>query len=231
MNMTKQETAALAILGLLMLGGGAAYASSNKGKTPASAGPPPPKPPLPPDADGAALLKRANQRAALDWAGVFLDHPVTPLASAALARWAGIESSGNPLSKSRLDERGLMQVGPHAVAEHELTQTLYDAILDPTTSRKVQADIAIAYVDALASKAAAHLLSEPTDPIDRIWYAKLYHQRPVEVRDVYGPLTKQFSTTDAKFVAHVAAGQLASNAQAMHRLRAANVVAFGTPNP
>lgn len=234
MVMTKQETAVAAIVALLLLGGGAAYASSGKkGKTPTSSGGGP-KPPLPPDQDGAALLKRANQKSALKWAGLFLDHPVTPLTAAALARWAGIESSGVPVgpnNPSRLDERGLMQAGPQSVAEGAMPAADWAALADAGTTDKRQADIAVSYVDWLASRAAKHLASDPTDPIDRVWFAKLYHQRPVDVRDVVGPLTKQLSTTDARSLAHVLASTWANDAKAMHRLRAANVVAWGTPTP
>lgn len=176
------------------------------------------------DDDGAALMKRANQDKATAWASIFIDHPVSPLEAGALARWSGIEASGNPLAHSKLDERGLMQAGPQSVAEHELTQAQWDAILDPLTSKSDQASIAIAYVNALAKKAATHLSHDPADPVDRTWYAKLYHQRPVDVRDAH-------LTGDAHADARRLATEWANDAKAMHRLRAANVVAWGTPTP
>ena len=225
MAVSKQDTAVAAGIALLLLAGGKKVLASTGPKAAA-----PPKP-VDPKADGDALIKRANQKAALAWASIFADHPVTPLVAGELARWAGIESSGNPLAKSRLNERGLMQAGAQTVDEGGLTQAEWDALIDPKTTKKQHADLAIKYVDWLASHAATHLLSDPADPVDRVWYAKLYHQRPVDVRDVVGPLTKQLSTTNAHTIATVLANTWSADPKAMHRLRAANVVAWGTATP
>jgi hypothetical protein len=219
MAISKRDTAIAAAVALLLIGGKKAFASTG-GKALAD-----------PKADGDALMKRANQKAALAWASVFLELPVSLLTAAALARWAGIESSGNPLAKSRLNERGLMQAGAQSVAEGALTQAEWDALIDPKTAKADQAHLAAKYVDWLASRAAHFLASDPADPIDRIWYAKLYHQRPVDVRDVVGPLTHQLSTTNAHTIAGALAATWATSAAHMHRLRAANVIAWGTPEP
>lgn len=224
MPVSKRDTAIAAGVALLILGGKKALASTSTLSKPGAA-------PPSPDADGAALMKRANQKAALAWASIFADHPVSPLVAGELARWAGLESSGNPLAQSRLNERGLMQAGAQTVAEGGLTPAEWDALIDPKTSKKAHADLAIAYVDWLARHAATHLLSDPIDPVDRVWYAKLYHQRPVDVRDVVGPLTKQLSTTNAHTIAAALPAVWGADAKAMHRLRAANVVAWGTPTP
>lgn len=216
--MTKNDTIAAVIVGLILLGGGAALAATSDDKK---------RKQLPggnPDDDGRKLVARANQKQASAWASDFVGHPMDPLSAAALARWAGLESSGDPLAKSRLNERGLMQAGPQSVSEGEMTQAAWDAMSDPKTSRRDQADIAANYVDALVKKASTHLGHAPADPIDRIWYAKLYHQRPVDVRDSH--LTG-VALDDARRLATEWAG----DPKAMHRLRAANVVAWGTPTP
>lgn len=180
--------------------------------------------------DGAALMKRANQPGATAWAVVFADLPgnvLSPLSAAALARWAGIESSGIPVgpkNPSRLDERGLMQAGPASVVENELTQAEFDALKNPKTTRATQAVLAVKYVDALTNKAMTYVARPPKDPIDLIWYAKMWHQRPVDVRD--GGMTG-----DAHADARRLAQQWAADPKAMHRLRAANVIAWGTPTP
>lgn len=227
MAFTKQDTTAAAIVGLLLLGGAGARKAfaSTPGKTPAGgAGP---KPPPTPEADGAALLKRANQANAHAWAVTFVDNPshaTSPLAAAALARWAGIESSGKATNRSRLDERGLMQAGPAAVTDGELTQAEFDQLIAPSTTKAQHAALAIKYVDALANKAMTYVPHPPSDPVELIWYAKLWHQRPVDVRDAG-------MTGDAIADARRLAVQWAADAKAMHRLRAANVVAWGTATP
>jgi hypothetical protein len=223
--MNKDETAIAVGLGLLALGGAKALASKGPNKAPPV--------PLDPGADGAALVKRANQQQAQGWVADFtsdLGHVISPETAKALARWAGIESSGNPTAKSRLDERGLLQAGPSSVSEGLLTQGEWAALVDPKTSRAAHAALAIKYADGLAKKALTYVLPA-ADPIDLLWYAKLWHQRPVDVRDVVGPLTHQLSTSNARTIAQALASTWTTDPKAMHRLRAANVVAFGTPNP
>lgn len=260
MPLSKADTAAAGVLVLLGLMG-AKKASASTGKK-APGGLPPP---VDANKDIAALLKRANQKDAAAWSVVFADlpdHPVSPLTAAALSRWAGIESSGIPVgpkNPSRLDERGLMQAGPAAVAEGELTQAEFDALKDKKTTRGVQAALAVKYVDALANKAMTYVLHPPKDPIFLIWYSKLWHQRPVDVRDAgLVPLVDgkpQLSPTghpagmtgdaqaDARALVERYSMELANARalpnpagadaaeKALHRLRAANVVAFGTGTP
>jgi hypothetical protein len=252
---SKQDTAIAAGVLLLVFAGRKALAASKPG----ASSPPPPKPPIDPKADGAALLKRANQAAAAAWAVTFAsvpdhpispltaaallkranqaaaaawavtfasvpDHPISPLTAAALARWAGIESSGKATNASRLNERGLLQAGPQTVDEGGLTQSEFDALIAASTSRAQHAALAIKYADWLAKKAFTYVARPPVDPVEIIWYAKLWHQRPVDVRD-------NGLTGDAIADARMLALKWAADPKAMHRLRAANVVAWGTPTP
>jgi hypothetical protein len=221
---SKQDTAIAAVVALLLFAGGRKVLAATK---PGASAPPPPKPPIDPKADGAALLKRANQAAAAAWAVTFAsvpDHPISPLTAAALARWAGIESSGKATNASRLNERGLLQAGPQTVDEGGLTQSEFDALIAASTSRAQHAALAIKYADWLAQKAFTYVARPPVDPVEIIWYAKLWHQRPVDVRD-------SGLTGDAIADARMLALKWAADPKAMHRLRAANVVAWGTPTP
>lgn len=219
MGMNKDETAISVGLALLMFAGKKATAASGK---------PVPKVVAPdPATDGALLLKRANQASATAWASIFTDLPTSPLTAQALARWAGIESSGKPVNPSRLNERGLMQAGPQSVSEGLLTAAEWTALNSPSTPKKEHARIAVKYVDGLANKAKVHVPGMGPDPIDRIWFAKLWHQWPVDVRDEVGPLAKELGTSDALSLAHALAPKWAGDPKRAHRLRAANVIAFG----
>lgn len=227
MGLSKSDTAVAVVAGLILLGAKKAFASESPSGKKASSD------------DGTKLVARANQPAAMAWIPAFMQvhamskgtpiHITEPLAQA-YARWAGIESSGNPLIPSRLDERGLMQVGP-ALGGPATTppppafeQSDWVALTDPETSHEQHVDMAIHYVDWLYGRAAHYISDPPTDGIDQIWYAKLYHQRPVDLRDgkMHGP---------AIAMAKELASRWANDAKSMHRLRAANVVAFGTPTP
>ena len=176
------------------------------------------------EGDGLALLARAEQEDATKWAALFADRPVSPLTALALARWAGIESSGNARVISSLDERGLMQAGPQTVEEGGMSAADWARLTDPTTTNKEHVDISARYVDWLWQRAAQHIHDPPQDPIDQVWYAKLYHQWPVDVRDgrMHGPAVE---------MARELAERWKDDAKRMHRLRAANVVAFGDPTP
>lgn len=231
MGLTKSDTAVAVALGLLLLGGRKALASSPV--IPAS------RRREDDEADGAHLVARANQAPALAWADVFAAlkvrpadggdvHPYPRNAAEALARWTGIESSGDPLATSSRGERGLMQAGPQSVEEGALLPAEWDALIDPNTGPSGQASIAVRYVDWLWGRARRFVKDAPPNTadhaVDHIWYSKLYHQRPVDLRDgrMHGP---------ALAMARELAQRWANDPKAMHRLRAANVVAWGNPSP
>lgn len=224
MPISKNDTVIGVIVGLILLGGRKAFAAVSQKTI---------------DDDGAKLMARANQPTALAWVPVFMSAHVqakgapvhiTEALAQAYARWAGIESSGNALANSRIDERGLMQVGPllggpaTQPPPPAFEQSDWVALTDPETSHERQADMAIHYVDWLYGRALKYIANPSSDPIDQVWYAKLYHQRPVDLRDgkMGGP---------AREMARTLAKRWAGDSKAMHRLRAANVVAFGVPNP
>jgi Transglycosylase SLT domain len=212
MPVSKQDTYVAVGLGLLLLGGKRALAAAR------------PSAASSPEDDGAHLVARANQAAALAWVTLFVDAGADPLLAAALARWAGIESSGNPYAVSRLGERGLFQAGPHTVEEGGLNAQEWGALTDRRTPREQLARLNAKYVIWLWHRAERYVEQPPTDPIDQVWYAKLYHQWPVDVRD--GKLHGE-----ALPMAHELATRWAGDAKRTHRLLAANVVAWGTPTP
>ena len=147
------------------------------------------------------------------------------LAAEALARWVGIESGGDPYAVSSQGERGLLQcTKTTALKEKALTQGEWDAMANKATSSETHAKIAVKLFQWLWLRAKKHVANPPAALTDEIWYAKLYHQRPVDLRDgkMHGmaPMMAQELATTWK-----------DNAQKMHYLRAANVVAFGNPTP
>jgi hypothetical protein len=183
------------------------------------------------DPDGEGLLARANQQAAEDWVTLFENEGAPADYAEALARWAGIESSGNPLAVSSQGERGLLQLTATTQKEGALTSTEWDALISPSTTRQQHAHMAMELAnwlwhkaDALSGGQAGDHVDPVTDPVSAVWYAKLYHQRPVDVRDAH-------LHGDALTMARELAQAWAGDAAKMHRLRAANVVAFGNPDP
>ncbi len=177
--------------------------------------------------DGQALAARANQKSAQPWVALFKAQDVPTQLAEALARWAGIESSGNPLIVSSLGERGLLQLGPAMFKDVRAAGVLTDAdwiaLSSPATKNEEHARLNYKLANWLWQRALRFVKNPPKDFISGVWYAKLYHQRPVDVRDggMHG---------DAFQMARELADRWKSDPKKMHRLRAANVVAWGSPD-
>lgn len=177
--------------------------------------------------DGDDLVRRANQQAALDWVPLFENEGAPADYADALARWAGLESTGNPRAISTVGERGLFQLGAADQKEGALTDTEWAALIAKSTTNQQHAHMAMRQANWLWHRADPKLTDPPdpvTDPISGIWYAYLEQQRPVDVRDgkLHGaalPMARELAV------------RWANDAGKMHRLRAANVVAFGVPTP
>jgi hypothetical protein len=205
----------LIALALLLLGG------KKKPGAAAAAGPTGPVTATWAADDGAKLLARANQKAALTWAPIFIDAGATTGEAQAMARWAGLESSGNPRPTGG-NGGGLMQVGKGFVDMGAMSPSEYAKLQAPGTSNKEQAVLALKYVHWCWERAKQYVSAPPTNPVDQIWYAYLYHMRPVDVRDSG---------------MHGEAGPMAAalypiwsvDKAPLHRLHAANVVAFDNP--
>lgn len=180
----------------------------------------------------AKLLSRANQPSALKWVDVLIDPAGLnlPVAVAeAVARWFGIESAGNPLAVSSQGERGLAQITKtSALTEGALTAAEWAAMIDPATTQDEQVRIAWKVIQWCYRRATKYIHgAPPTDEISQLWYAKLYHQRPVDVRDAE-------LTGEAIADAHRLEMEWAGDPGKLHRLHAANVVAWGAlsaPSP
>ncbi len=170
--------------------------------------------------DGIKLVARANQSGAQKWVTLFQQQDIPLQLAQALARWAGIESSGNPLAVSKLGERGLMQVGEASMKDGNVTPTEWAEMVSPATTNEEHAKIAYNAANWLYNRARKHVTNPPQDFTSGVWYAKLYHQWPVDVRD--GQLHG-----DALLMARELAQRWKNDAVRVHRLRASNVVAFG----
>jgi len=177
-----------------------------------------------------ALLARANQAHAHDpWFAVLTEdlHPPLPEdIAAAVCRWIGIESSGDPLAVSSQGERGLTQIThTSAITEKALTQAEWDALISPTTSPQDQARLAWKIVEWCWDRAKKYVAGgHARDAIDQLWYAKMYHQAPVEVRD--GKMTGNAAADSARLER-----AWASDAKKIRHLHAANVVAWNSVLP
>jgi hypothetical protein len=216
--MTGADQALLAIAALLMgkkgASGGGSKPSGSDARTSSKAAD-----------DGAKLQARAAPSAGDKWYTLFVQQDVPQELARALVRWAGIESSGNPLAVSKKGERGLLQVTKTtALTEGALTSAEWDALGNASTTGEEHARIAYKLANWLWQRAKKHVANAPEDYISAVWYAKLYHQRPVDVRDgkMHGP---------ALLMSRELAERWKNDAKKMHRLRAANVVAFGVSEP
>jgi hypothetical protein len=173
--------------------------------------------------DGQRLVARATTKQAMAWAPLFVVQGSPPMAADCLARWAGIESGGDPLARSSKGERGLFQCGA-VVAKMVYTQAEWDSLASPATTREEHARLALKLARWCWTRGFKYIKNPPSNPIDQVWYAKLYHQWPVDVKDgsMHGP---------AMLMARQLEGQWAGNPRQMHYLRAANVIAWAVPTP
>jgi hypothetical protein len=173
----------------------------------------------------ATLLARATQARALEWINTFraLGGEVSPEDAAAYARWAGIESSGNPLAVSRIGERGLFQVTA-TTAKNTVSPAEWAAMQSPSTSRAEHARMALAQAAIYWRRARPLIQNPPADSTSRIWYSKMWHSRPADFngRIMHGP---------ALAMARQLADTWKGDAGRMYRLRVANVIAFGKVAP
>lgn len=208
----------LILVGLMLFGGKQAQAAPSSRRRPAT-------PEEAAEADGAALVQRATIPRAIAWQGLFSGQGLSDPVSAALSRWAGIESAGNPLALSKLGERGLLQ----CMESTGLGGKIYSpgewaALTDPATSAETHAQLAAKLFRAMWERAAKHITDPPSDPVDQVFYAKLFHQWPKDflVENMHGP---------ALPTAVELAKRWADKPKSMHRLRAAAVVAWGLPQP
>lgn len=174
-------------------------------------------------ASPAELLQRATQPRAMAWVPYFVDVGESPAVADALARWAGIESGGDPRSVSVLNERGLLQVGAQTQSEGGISAADWAELVNPDTLPNTDARIASHYWRWLLSRAIKHLPVAPLDGVDSVWFAYAYHQRPKDFTE-WGTLPPNAASAAAYLLQHTG-----GNPQLAKRVAANNVVAFGTP--
>lgn len=182
-----------------------------------------------PVSDGEALLRRANQHTAIDWVQLFENEGEPASHAEAFARWGNLETSGDPHARSSLDERGLFQLGSADQRLGALTDLEWAALLNPATTNQQYAHMALRQANWLWQRAAKKITDPPDttetaeDFTSGIWYAYLEQQWPADVtKALHGP---------ALPMARELAIKWQNDPKKMHRLRAANVVAFGEPSP
>lgn len=169
--------------------------------------------------DGQALLARANSARAQAWAGLFPE--VDGDTADALARWAGLETGGNPVAVSRLGERGLIQIMDKS-RKGIFDDAEWAALSDKATSAEDHARLAVKEYRALLSRAMAKVTDPPADSSGQVFFAKLWHQWPKDFSDIkmHGP---------ALAMAAELAQRWKDAPNSLHRLRAASVVAWNNP--
>ena len=174
------------------------------------------------------LVARATQHSAMAWSPFFVDVGELPAVADALARWAGLESGGDPTIESVLGERGLLQAGKQTVGEGGMSQADWDIYDSPGTMPNQVARISTAYATWLFNRAAKHLTGDLSGmiPTDRVWFAYQYHQRPKDFTQ-WGPVPNTAAAASAYLLGRA---HLNNDAQLVKRVTASNVVAWGTPD-
>jgi len=136
------------------------------------------------------LMRRANQRRARDWVPDLRKQGVSGGLALKLARWIGIESSGQPLAISRIGERGLLQATKSSM-RRIFTRAEREKMKSPATSRAEHARMAIKQYMYHKKRAARWVSNRPpsSDAASWVWYAKMHHTRPLDLRQgkVHGP--------------------------------------------
>ena len=172
------------------------------------------------------LLARANQRRAQDWIPDLLRAGASPAEAEGLARWIGLESSGNPLAQSRIGERGLLQITrTAALADKLLTVPEWEAMASQATSRAEHARIAIKQFRAHVRRAARWVTNPPAPgSVDWLAYAKMNHTRPLDLREgqLHGPAAPMLRDLAARWAGDTARAR---------RVAVASVVGFGRVAP
>jgi len=134
--------------------------------------------------DATEFVRRANQKRALDWIPEFIRAGASPELAAGLARWAGIESSGNPLAVSPIGERGLLQATrTSALKEKLFTPGEWDELVSPNTTRARHAQLALKQWAYHVRRGRRWVANPPPDSdiVSWLYYAKAHHTRPADM--------------------------------------------------
>lgn len=171
----------------------------------------------------AGLRGRAYQKAAQDWIPVLERLGATSEEAAGLARWIGIESSGNPLARSQIGERGLLQCTEATRKLVPFTDSEWNMMASAATSRETHARLALKQYAFHVNRAKIGGGPPARPARDALWYAKAHHMRPADLRGTT-------ARPSADMAAQFAAGRAKTDREIL-RLATANMVAFGTIEP
>jgi hypothetical protein len=130
-------------------------------------------------------VARANQQRAKDWIPDLVRAGAPPEIAERLARWIGLESSGNPLALSRIGERGLLQSTKTTALQGKLfTPGEWAELQSPNTTRARHAALALKQYVFHARRAALRVTNRPAaDSHDWVFYSKMDHTRPVDLQE------------------------------------------------
>ncbi len=135
------------------------------------------------------LERRAQQKRARGWIPDLKRQGAPPDVAEGLARWIGIESSGEPLARSSIGERGLLQATKSS-GRRIFTPAEWEKLASQATARSEHARLAMKQYRYHKRRAKRWVSNPPHyKSADWIWYAKLHHTRPVMLRrgKVHGP--------------------------------------------
>lgn len=171
--------------------------------------------------------RRAAAKRAHDWIPYFEKAGATPELAKGLARWAGIESSGNPLAVSPIGERGLLQATKTSALKEKLfTPSEWDALISPNTTQATHARLALKQFGYHVLRARKWIANPPpaSDVASWLYYAKAHHSRPADLTTdkMHGPAA--FMATD------LAKRHANGDPLRKKRMFSAAVVAFGGLN-
>jgi hypothetical protein len=204
----------LGALAWLLLGGRRAAATSTSKKAASALD------------DVSKLQARANQNTAQNWIPDLIAAGASPDLAHALARWIGVESSGDPSKPSPIGEWGLLQIEP-ATAKAALTPAEWAELQNPKTSRAEHARIALKQFMWHRDRAAKYLAKKPAvSAWDNVFYAKLHHERPKDLSDA-----RRILTGNARKDLDALTAKYRNDPAALHRLASAAVVTWGTVTP
>jgi hypothetical protein len=167
-------------------------------------------------------VARANQQRAKDWIPALVKAGAPAEIAERLARWIGLESSGNPLALSRIGERGLLQSTKTTALKDKLfTPREWEELQSPATTRERHAALALKQYAFHVRRAKVRIANPPPPASsDWVWYAKLDHTRPVDLKEAkpHGAALPMARDLQSRWAADPAR---------LQRLAMANVIAFG----
>jgi len=136
------------------------------------------------------LVRRSGQKRARGWIPDLKRAGASHDLAVKVARWIGIESSGNPLALSRIGERGLLQATKSS-QKRIFTRGEREKLKSPATSRAEHARMALKQFAYHRKRAKRWVNNAPPEKSNKdwVWYAKMHHTRPRDLREgkVHGP--------------------------------------------